>query len=308
MLAVGPVAVVSLMTAAAVAEHAAAGTYAYWQVAITLAFLSGGMLLIMGLLRLGFLANFLSHPVISGFIKKPKSDIVLFNDYTGSKNYYQNFYANKLIALGAPYNNYDIVTSPIDEMPNDNFTSIKVFNFFKKIIWFSNNANATLSLASQNTTNFFNNGGKMLMIVDIGGSFAYNESQVSFTPIASFVSPPTVNDQFKMNPGDTATAVQSGWPNLITSSGILSTSIRPFFLQNTSANFAYSNLYNGKLVIPASPAPITWTGQSALIARRKDIATGATNLIFSAIPFDLLQGNSNIDTVFRKIIIEELKF
>ena len=68
VLAVGPVAVVSLMTAAAVGEHAAAGTHAYWQVAITLAFLSGSMLLIMGLLRLGFLANFLSHPVISGFI------------------------------------------------------------------------------------------------------------------------------------------------------------------------------------------------------------------------------------------------
>ena len=68
VLAVGPVAVVSLMTAAAVAEHAASGTHAYWQVAITLAFLSGSMLLLMGLLRLGFLANFLSHPVISGFI------------------------------------------------------------------------------------------------------------------------------------------------------------------------------------------------------------------------------------------------
>ena len=68
VLAVGPVAVVSLMTAAAVAEHAATGTHAYWQVAMTLAFLSGGMLLLMGLLRLGFLANFLSHPVISGFI------------------------------------------------------------------------------------------------------------------------------------------------------------------------------------------------------------------------------------------------
>jgi len=68
VLAVGPVAVVSLMTAAAVGEHAAAGTHAYWQVAITLAFLSGGMLLLMGLLRMGFLANFLSHPVISGFI------------------------------------------------------------------------------------------------------------------------------------------------------------------------------------------------------------------------------------------------
>ena len=68
VLAVGPVAVVSLMTAAAIGEHAAAGTPAYWAVAITLAFLSGAMLLFMGLLRLGFLANFLSHPVISGFI------------------------------------------------------------------------------------------------------------------------------------------------------------------------------------------------------------------------------------------------
>jgi SulP family sulfate permease len=68
VLAVGPVAVVSLMTAATVSEHAAAGTHAYWQIAITLAFLSGSMLFLMGLLRLGFLANFLSHPVISGFI------------------------------------------------------------------------------------------------------------------------------------------------------------------------------------------------------------------------------------------------
>jgi SulP family sulfate permease len=68
VLAVGPVAVVSLMTAAAIGQHAVAGTPAYWAVAITLAFLSGLLLLAMGLLRLGFLANFLSHPVISGFI------------------------------------------------------------------------------------------------------------------------------------------------------------------------------------------------------------------------------------------------
>jgi SulP family sulfate permease len=68
VLAVGPVAVVSLMTATAIGSHAAAGTPQYWAMAITLAFLSGAMLLAMGLLRLGFLANFLSHPVISGFI------------------------------------------------------------------------------------------------------------------------------------------------------------------------------------------------------------------------------------------------
>jgi SulP family sulfate permease len=68
VLAVGPVAVVSLMTAAALGEHAAVGSQAYWAMAITLAFISGAMLLLMGVLRLGFLANFLSHPVIAGFI------------------------------------------------------------------------------------------------------------------------------------------------------------------------------------------------------------------------------------------------
>jgi len=68
VLAVGPVAVVSLMTAAAVGQFAEAGSPAYWTAALTLAFLSGAMLLLMGVLKLGFLANFLSHPVISGFI------------------------------------------------------------------------------------------------------------------------------------------------------------------------------------------------------------------------------------------------
>jgi sulfate permease, SulP family len=67
-LAVGPVAVASLMTAAAAATIASQGTPEYLGAAIALAVLSGLLLLAMGLLRLGFLANFLSQPVISGFI------------------------------------------------------------------------------------------------------------------------------------------------------------------------------------------------------------------------------------------------
>lgn len=67
-LAVGPVAVISLMTAAAVGNLALQGTAEYIAAAITLAFMSGMILLIMGVLRLGFMANFLSHPVIAGFI------------------------------------------------------------------------------------------------------------------------------------------------------------------------------------------------------------------------------------------------
>ena len=68
VLAVGPVAVVSLLTAAAVGKIAIPGTPEYIAAAITLAFMSGIILLGLGLFRLGFLANFLSHPVITGFV------------------------------------------------------------------------------------------------------------------------------------------------------------------------------------------------------------------------------------------------
>ncbi|MGA1497760.1 MAG: SulP family inorganic anion transporter [Steroidobacteraceae bacterium] len=67
-LAVGPVAVVSLMTLTAAGRVAEPGSQAFIEAAIALATLSGGILLLMGLLRLGFIANLLSHPVISGFI------------------------------------------------------------------------------------------------------------------------------------------------------------------------------------------------------------------------------------------------
>jgi len=67
-LAVGPVAVVSLMTATAIGGLGITDPNALIAAAAMLALLSGMMLVVMGLLRLGFLANFLSHPVISGFI------------------------------------------------------------------------------------------------------------------------------------------------------------------------------------------------------------------------------------------------
>lgn len=67
-LAVGPVAVVSLMTAAVLQPLFPQGGADYAGAALLLALLSGLMLTLMALLRLGFIANFLSHPVISGFI------------------------------------------------------------------------------------------------------------------------------------------------------------------------------------------------------------------------------------------------
>jgi SulP family sulfate permease len=66
-LSVGPVAIDSLLVAAALAPLAAAGSPQYLQLALTLAFLVGLIEALMGFLRLGFLVNFLSKPVLVGF-------------------------------------------------------------------------------------------------------------------------------------------------------------------------------------------------------------------------------------------------
>lgn len=66
-LAVGPVAMVSLLVATGVSELAPQGTEAYITLAILLAFMVGVIQLSLGLLRFGFITNFLSHPVLSGF-------------------------------------------------------------------------------------------------------------------------------------------------------------------------------------------------------------------------------------------------
>ena len=67
-LSVGPVAVVSLMTATSVGAIAQQGTVDYATAATALALLSGLILIALGLFRFGFVTNFLSHPVVSGFI------------------------------------------------------------------------------------------------------------------------------------------------------------------------------------------------------------------------------------------------
>ncbi|MFC5510133.1 SulP family inorganic anion transporter [Massilia jejuensis] len=64
---VGPMAIVSLMTASSLAPLAAAGTPLYATLAAQLALLSGLVLLACGMLRIGFIANFFSRPVMSGF-------------------------------------------------------------------------------------------------------------------------------------------------------------------------------------------------------------------------------------------------
>jgi len=67
-LAVGPVAIISLMTAVAIKGISVEHDVTPIEVAVVLSILSGGVLLVMGILRMGAVANFISYPVILGFV------------------------------------------------------------------------------------------------------------------------------------------------------------------------------------------------------------------------------------------------
>jgi sulfate permease, SulP family len=67
-LAVGTCAIIAILTKAGAGLVAAEGTIDYVLAGSIMALMSGGMLIVAGLLRLGFIANFLSHTVISGFV------------------------------------------------------------------------------------------------------------------------------------------------------------------------------------------------------------------------------------------------
>jgi sulfate permease, SulP family len=67
-LGVGPAALRSIMSLAAVGAVVAPGSADFVATSLLLAMMVGGMLLLMGVLRMGFVAGFLSHPVLSGFV------------------------------------------------------------------------------------------------------------------------------------------------------------------------------------------------------------------------------------------------
>lgn len=67
LLATGPVAMVSLLTFSSIIPFAKPGTPEFIDMAITLALLVGLIQLLMGVLKLGFIMRFVSHPVIVGF-------------------------------------------------------------------------------------------------------------------------------------------------------------------------------------------------------------------------------------------------
>ncbi len=104
-LVTGPMAATAALSAAAVGDLAAGGTDAFLALTVTLALVVGVLGLVAGLLRLGFLASFISEPVLKGFIIGLALTIIvgqlpkLFGVEKGSGDFFEQLWA-LLRALG----------------------------------------------------------------------------------------------------------------------------------------------------------------------------------------------------------------
>jgi hypothetical protein len=241
------------------------------------------------------------------FIKRPKSDLLLINDYS-TKGPVQTFYNAQLSNLGSGYNQFDSVISIASDLPDDVFTIVKTLEFYKRIVWFSDNPNSTLGLAQLVTANFFQQGGRMFLVCEMPNDFPYNSIFFSFTPIQELVVPPA-GVTLRMNIGELMYPhiAGSGWP-VLKSTSILS-SARPFVTFSTpSGAFTYDSTCRANILAQNVNGTTAWMGASTVLSKRIKVGTGKTDLIVCTLPLNRLNGNGNIDSLFRKALINELEF
>ena len=246
------------------------------------------------------------------WVKKVSSDVLVINGYNNSKLLVQNFYCKRLNEVGI--NAFD--TLQASEIINDNYTQLqpdfltqsRTFTLFKKIVWFSDDAESSLSMGQRTTAPFFDAGGKLFMAVTFTSSYNVFSNYLDWTPIQSLVNAPT-GSVFRIGLNTDLPAVKPGWPTL-NSTQVIS-SARPFNLPNNNgATVAFDSLYSGG-IIESKPSPqpaAEWKGGAVTIARRYKPSTQKSNFIISSIPLERMNGKSNMDSLFQKIFIEQLEF
>lgn len=114
-LSVGPVAIISLLTAASLAPVAQSGTDAYQAAALVLALEVGLISIGLAIVRAGHLVNFISHPVISGFTSAAAIVIGFSNmkDILGISVPRSESIVDLLISLGSGLGDTNLITFAI---------------------------------------------------------------------------------------------------------------------------------------------------------------------------------------------------
>jgi len=249
-------------------------------------------------------------------VNVPKSDVLLvnamYNNALNVQNFYINTLAKPLVGVSSVQTLRGVNSSlnGASELYTDALTQQRTFNLFKKIIWLTDDPN-TLATAQLTTGEFFNNGGKMFIHAQIGDDFPVNSQVFGFTPISSLVNPASdttiVNGRFRMDNTCIATPFNNTWPSLGFSGPI--TAARPFFTNTTStAQFSYDSIMTAKIKIQSSSGSPVWNGPSVTMSKRIRISAGKADIILSTLPLQYMNANNNIDSLFKKIFIDELSF
>ncbi len=253
-------------------------------------------------------SGFMGAPSI--WVKKVSADVLVVNAYSSSKIAVQNFYTNRLknngIVLFDTLQATEIINSNYTQLQSDFLTQSRTFSLFKKMVWFADDASFSFSLGQRTTGTFFDNGGSLFMSVAINSSFDPLSNFLDWTPMRQLVNPPS-GSIFRADINGLVLPVGQGWPTLKSTSII--PSARPFEIPLSTAQVIYDSIYAGGIIESKSgQPPIAWKGISTVIAKRTNASNGITNFIISSIPLEQFNGNSNTDSLFKKIFREELKF
>ncbi len=253
---------------------------------------------------------FVATPEI--WVKKPQaSKVLVVNAYRSNRTFVQNFYTNRMASIGITQ--FD--TLQLTEVSNNNYTQLapdfetqqRIFALFDKVVWFADDADFSLAIGQRSTSNFFNRGGRMFLALAISTTFDPLSNFLDWTPIRSLVNPP-IGSIFRVNNNAIVNPVQPNWPVLRSTSVI--SSARPFEIPPSGGLYNFDTLYSGGIIEQITGQPIRpWGGVSNVIAKRF-FAAGSqqTNFVISSIPIENFNGNNNVDTLFRRILIDELKF
>ncbi|MFY7733491.1 MAG: hypothetical protein ACOVSR_08395 [Bacteroidia bacterium] len=246
------------------------------------------------------------------FIKKPVSKTLFVNAYLTSRNTPQKFINDRINTFVPLFdtlylNNRDAQQNNFEQSP-DALTQSRVFSFFNKIIWVSDEGAtaASLSLAQQSTVDFFENGGQMFMMCNFGSDIPNELESFGFTPIQKLVTDSS-GLAIRMNINDEITPFDNTWPTLKCNTII--SSARPFYTQTASSGTSnFDSLYNAKLITLGPGGVRPFNGQSTVVAKRISLKYNKTAMVFMSLPIQNLNGNNNASIFLEKVFKNELGF
>ncbi len=226
------------------------------------------------------------------FIKKPKGDILIVDDFNGSSDavtFYNNLFAS--VDNGSFVNKFDVLDIEATKLPFSNITFLETIKLFKFIYWYAD-ASPSLELISSITQKYILGGGKIgysLTLQEPTADYTFDLASIqSFLPIVDFAEKKPVSFMFagaNAIPINDTTGNSINYPQLRTESTI--SYVRTYIPNNISAKSVYnlsSNQINGKI---------------SLISKDKD-------LFFIGLP--LHQSNAidgSVQKLIEKVYIDE---